>query len=75
MSNHLEWGHALTAQYGYVHAEDAAEVLGEELETGPVALYITTGDGNGVVIEGTRAEIKEFCENMVRHVMVQPLGK
>ena len=73
MSNHLEWGHVSTALYGYVHAKDAVEVLGEELESSPVALYVTTTDGNGVVIEGTRAELKEFAENIVRNIMVQPL--
>lgn len=67
MPAHLEVSRADDAQFGFLEEDhDLLESEPDLVAAGEEAFYVTTPDGEGIVIIGTLQEIREFARLMVR---------
>ncbi len=64
---HTEWASAATALYGLVTTDTAEDTISESIATGH-ALYVTNGDGHGVVIEGDLDSLAGLVDQLAAHV-------
>ena len=68
MSYHYEWGTAVGGLYLITTAGDALDDLGDELEHGPLALFIGNESGDGTVLEGDAEGIRQFARSLHEYV-------
>ncbi len=67
MSARTKWATAATALYGLVTHDTAEDTIGESIDTSH-AVYVTTGDGDGVVIEGDLESLAGLVDQLAAHV-------
>jgi hypothetical protein len=70
MSNNTVWGHAADALYTLHTRERALEELRavDDHLTSPYVLGLWNGNGDGLALEGTRAELLTYLRLAIEHV-------